>query len=215
MCVDDRDKAALRGNWFVSQYAMPMISIVECKNTTENGNFCKSPKEIKQFLNDHYFFFIHQFTLIEADKYDDSYLVDEFPNNGDKASYFPLSRQQKSIDYGPIYGVMDKGPSITEVHFQLNKLTILDSPTPTSAADTRSTEFINISKIRHLQIDQTHYHFTGTEERILLKCFLLAMSHNGLEYTRTIRQAYSEVALIGANVRNIFFLCFYMALYFI
>ena len=84
--------------------------------------------------------------------FEDSELVAEFPHNGDRENYFPTSRQQKSIDYGPIKGLRDQIVQVTEVHYRLNKLKILDDPTPSSAQNTRETSFINVSKNRRLEI---------------------------------------------------------------
>ena len=93
LCIKDREKAALRGNWFVQQYSMPFIAITECKNSTANGNRCKSPEEIKRYLEGKDFFFIHQHTYVESDMFRESDKVNEFPYFGDRDNYFPTSRQ--------------------------------------------------------------------------------------------------------------------------
>ena len=96
---------------------MPFISIVECKNTTVNGNRCKSKEEIKRYLEEKDFWFIYQHTYVLSDMFAESDKVNEFPYLGDRENYFPTSIQQKSIDYGPIKGVTDVGPKMTEVSF--------------------------------------------------------------------------------------------------
>ena len=37
-------------NWFMTDYAFPVIGIAYCKNSTANGDWCKSLDEIDTFL---------------------------------------------------------------------------------------------------------------------------------------------------------------------
>lgn len=59
LCIKDRSKFELRGNWNSGKYSMPMISVVSCKNTTKNDNWCKPMDEILEFMKNNDFFFIH------------------------------------------------------------------------------------------------------------------------------------------------------------
>ena len=92
LCIKDRKNFGLRGNWHAAKYSMPTISIVACKNTTENGNWCKPMDEIVNFVKTKDFYFIHQQTQVVPDMYSDHKDVDEFPHNGDRENYFPTTR---------------------------------------------------------------------------------------------------------------------------
>lgn len=65
---------------------------------------------------------------------DDDDLVNAWPNNGDKNSYFPTKRSRGSIDFGPI--IVDKFENfaeVTEVWYGLETLTIRDDVWPWSS----------------------------------------------------------------------------------
>ena len=42
LCFKDRDNVRIFNNWFYEEYTSPTIAYMYCKNTTENGNWCKS-----------------------------------------------------------------------------------------------------------------------------------------------------------------------------
>ena len=43
----------------MQDYEYPTVTVVFCKNSTENGNWCKTKEEIREFMLEHPFFFIH------------------------------------------------------------------------------------------------------------------------------------------------------------
>ena len=81
---------------------MPTIGYFYCKNTTENGNWCKSEDEIDDWLAERISYFMYQRTRFSANVWSDNPLVDEHPYYGDTANYFPTIKNFVSYNYGPI-----------------------------------------------------------------------------------------------------------------
>ena len=69
----------LQGSWYADDYAMPVIGIVKCQNTSVKN--CSSDAEIEQFLARTPFYFVHQQTDVLRDTWSD----------GNNASYFPTA----------------------------------------------------------------------------------------------------------------------------
>ena len=82
------------------EYNTPLIAINYCKNTTENGNWCKSKDEIDNFLRSTPDFFVHMVTYVDNGIFADDPVVDKFPYNGNKQEYFPTVSTYASIGYG-------------------------------------------------------------------------------------------------------------------
>ena len=59
LCFGDRDNVQIKNNWFLEEFAFPVIGIAYCKNTPENQNWCKTKDEIDEFLQLHPAFFAH------------------------------------------------------------------------------------------------------------------------------------------------------------
>lgn len=57
LCFKDRSKVGIMGNWYAKNASFPVISIAECNNATRNGT-CKTPDEIRDFLEDNPLYFI-------------------------------------------------------------------------------------------------------------------------------------------------------------
>lgn len=66
LCFKDRSKVGIRGNWYSKEASYPIFSMAECNNATRNGR-CKSPDEIRDFLEDNALYFIAQKTDYAAD----------------------------------------------------------------------------------------------------------------------------------------------------
>lgn len=64
ICIRNKEDAVIHKNWFMLDYDTPTISVSYCKNTTENGNFCKSKDEIDLFLRNTSAFFVHMSTYV-------------------------------------------------------------------------------------------------------------------------------------------------------
>lgn len=65
------------------------MAITYCRNTTLNGNWCKTRDEIDSWLSRHVNFFVHQETNFLPDIWADNPIVEEHPYFGDRANYFP------------------------------------------------------------------------------------------------------------------------------
>ena len=63
----------------MQDYAAPAIGIAYCKNTTENGNWCRSYDEIDAFMAQTRFYFQALWTKVNIDKFaNDPLLPDIF-----------------------------------------------------------------------------------------------------------------------------------------
>ena len=50
MCIENRNDTTVEKNWFMEEYRVPLITMSYCKNTEQNGEWCKSKEEIEAFL---------------------------------------------------------------------------------------------------------------------------------------------------------------------
>lgn len=102
LCFKDRSKVGIMGNWYSKEASFPAISIAECNNKTRNGR-CKTPDEIRNFLEDNALYFIAQQTDYAADIFQSA--EPEVIKNTLKdknGKYTPTQRSWRSIDYGPL-----------------------------------------------------------------------------------------------------------------
>lgn len=59
----------------MEEHAFPVIAVAYCKNTTENGNWCKDKDEVDEFLRNHPSYFAHQVTRVESDIFEDDPII--------------------------------------------------------------------------------------------------------------------------------------------
>ena len=52
-------------SWTNTDYASPVMMLLYCKNTTENGNWCKSSGEVESFLGRNNQYFTYQDTRVQ------------------------------------------------------------------------------------------------------------------------------------------------------
>jgi hypothetical protein len=73
-----------------------------CRNTEENGNWCKTPGEIDAWLAKHVSYFVTQETLVQTDIWRDNEIVNEHPYFGDRENYFPTIKHYKEVQFDTI-----------------------------------------------------------------------------------------------------------------
>ena len=76
LCFKNRDNVIIDKNIFMEEYNFPAIAITYCKNTTENGNWCKSKDEIDNFLAYTPNYFVHMVTHVDYGIFYDDPAVD-------------------------------------------------------------------------------------------------------------------------------------------
>ena len=59
ICFKNRDDVKMEKSWWFQEFNVPAIGILYCKNTVENGNWCKPIEEIDAWLMDHAQYFVH------------------------------------------------------------------------------------------------------------------------------------------------------------
>ena len=64
LCFRNREHVHIDKNWFMGEYSVPAIITSYCRNTTANGNWCKSKDEIDAFLLDNPSYFVHMKTYV-------------------------------------------------------------------------------------------------------------------------------------------------------
>ena len=75
LCFKNRDDVIIHNNWFMEEYAYPVIAVTYCQNSTENGDWCRSKEQIKTFLEQAPAYFIHQETRVERNIFEDDPIV--------------------------------------------------------------------------------------------------------------------------------------------
>ena len=64
----------INGNWFLTEFSIPTITIAYCRNGTEaHGDWCKTRDEIDQWLLTHPSYFVYQKTRVEMDMFYEQY----------------------------------------------------------------------------------------------------------------------------------------------
>ena len=102
LCFKNRDQVNVRGYWFGGSASFPVISYAACNNKTRN-NKCKSPDQIRDFLETNPMYFISQQNNYIGDVFEsspDEQLDSALRDKQDK--YMPTQKTWKSIDYGPL-----------------------------------------------------------------------------------------------------------------
>lgn len=89
LCFKRLDTVSINKNWFESNANFPAVGMSYCRNTTANGDWCKSKDEIDDWLKNHPEYFSYQETRFLKSIWEDDPIVDEFPYNGDRENYFP------------------------------------------------------------------------------------------------------------------------------
>jgi hypothetical protein len=112
-------------------YAFPVVIIAYCRNSEENGNWCKTHEEIDTWLAKHVSYLISQETRVQTQIWGDTEeIVNDHPYYGDKSNYYPTIKQFKELQFetikvNPAY----KEDEIMgdEFWFSINKIVIDDS----------------------------------------------------------------------------------------
>ena len=74
----------MKGNWFSEEHTIPTILLAYCKNTEQNGKWCKEPDEVDKWLQEHPQYFPYQKTNVQKDIFEDNEkVVDDHPFYGD------------------------------------------------------------------------------------------------------------------------------------
>ena len=114
----------------MTQHRFPAIVLAYCRNTTENGQWCKSQEAIDEWLVTHRKQLVYQDTKVLPYIWQDDPIVDDHPYYGDKENYFPTIKQMISaLNDAIIVDPVAKSETIPydEVYFGLNKIQIVDS----------------------------------------------------------------------------------------
>lgn len=204
LCFKNRDEVTILNNKYMAEHAFPVIATAYCRNTTENGNWCKSHEEVNEWLLSHRMKLIYQNTKFQKYIWEDNSIVEEHPYYGDKENYFPtiksmVSDTRGAIDTDPV--TRNESIPYDELYFGLNKMTISDSHiVPTE----REGEFVNIvktrkskqelSSLRELKLDQV---VEDLEVEEVLHILHLVKSNEGMSYQRTCTQIIDEIGNIG------------------
>ena len=112
-------------------YAFPVVIIAYCRNSEENGNWCKTHEEIDAWLSKHVSYLISQETRVQTQIWGDTEeIVNDHPYYGVKSNYYPTIKQFKELQFetikvNPAY----KEDEIMgdEFWFSINKIVIDDS----------------------------------------------------------------------------------------
>lgn len=83
----------ISNSWMQQSYEFPTMAVAYCKNSTDNGYWCKSPEEIDAWLGDHIQYFVYQDTKVQSYIWEDHPIVDDHPYYGDENNYFPTVKQ--------------------------------------------------------------------------------------------------------------------------
>lgn len=86
ICFKDRDNVRVDKSWMYEEYAFPVTVIAYCRNTTENGSWCKSQEEVDHWLTKHVSYFVTQDTKVQTDIWgdeDDLEILNQHPYYGD------------------------------------------------------------------------------------------------------------------------------------
>jgi len=111
LCFKDRDSVRLQGSWLNADFAFPVVGLAYCRNTIENGDWCKSKEETDEWLLSHPTFFVHQDTQVQKQIWKDHPAVQGHPYYGDISNYLPTVKQMISYNFGKI----DYEPGGTEI----------------------------------------------------------------------------------------------------
>jgi len=58
MCFKDKTQMQLSNNWFDKSYSNLLISIDQCEDPPEKPKACKSPSEIKTYMEENFFYVV-------------------------------------------------------------------------------------------------------------------------------------------------------------
>ena len=147
ICFKDRDSVKFDKSWSYEVYSFPVTIITYCRNTEENGNWCKSQNETEAWLAKHISYFVTQDTKVQTDVWETTEdIINDHPYNGDSSKYFPTMKLIKEIQFETIK--VDPAYKADEVMgdelwFGLSEVVINDN---NIFEDTRSTEIVNIVK---------------------------------------------------------------------
>ena len=75
ICFKNRDNVTLTKSWKHEEYSFPVISITYCKNTTNNGNWCKPREVIDEWLSRQISYFVSQDTIVMSHIREDHEIV--------------------------------------------------------------------------------------------------------------------------------------------
>lgn len=215
LCFKDRDNVTIKNNWFMRGHAFPVIAIAYCKNTTENGNWCKSWDETDEMLRTHPAYFAHQVTRVESKIFSDSPEIEGFPYYGDDENYFPTLATMTSYNFGPIEVDPAKRAGFVqheEISWMLEKISIDDSHILDTA---RETEVLNVGKTREA-IESNHLwiFLDESEERHLIKTKAIVMMDLAKQHTRSFTSTLSELAEIGGLAEFLYIFAYFGYHYF-
>ena len=162
-----------------------MIVIEMCNQKFYSGT-CKSDKEIKEFLEDNFFYFGNQETLVNRLLYDYSDGVDfDFSENGegDIETYYPLMKIYRSQIYQNIEAHNEKKVEVVEIMYGFDEIEIDDYYFQIDDVTDRGREFVNQKSIRKINDKVSSYVDKERQNRPQM-IFFLGFNNNGKYYER-------------------------------
>ena len=149
LCFKNRDKVKLQGSWLNAEFRYPIIGLAYCKNSTANGNWCKSKEETVEWLKGHPIYFVYQDTRVQSNIWADDELIDDHPYFGDKENYFPTMKQMVSYNFGAIEVKIDNFEiPEDEIYFGYHEVEIADNNFDIFQLGQRESSFVTVTKTR-------------------------------------------------------------------
>ena len=143
LCVLNRDKIRIWGNWFENDFNTLVVTVEECMNTTYNNNKCAPPEEIQEYIETHSFFFNYQKTIVDRGIYHEDAQEAGLFNSHSYETYFPLVNTMVKYHRGPLIYKRDKYNLFNEFSLGLDEIAIDDNLFQTAESERHAT-FVNI-----------------------------------------------------------------------
>jgi hypothetical protein len=159
LCFKDKSKIQMANNWFGHEFKNPMIVIEMCNQKYYSGK-CKEDKEIKEFLEQNFFYFGNQETLVNRLLYDYSDKIDfDFSENGegDIETYYPLMKIYRSQIYQNIEKHNEDKVEVVEIMYGFDEIEIDDYYFQIDDVTDRGREFVNQKSIRTISDKVSSY----------------------------------------------------------
>ena len=142
---------------------------------------------MKEFLDTHPFFFIHQHTIFQPNLFEGDPELNKWPHTETK-EYFPTLSTQKSIEYAAIdtenfmkndFNQRYKFP-VREIYYGTNKMILKDSAFESPLYKENKTKaFVNVKSSRQTMDDMivSNYTFKNSQDKVkILKTFNIFMT---------------------------------------
>ena len=196
------------------EYAFPVMIISYCRNTEENGNWCKSQNETDAWLAKHVSYFVAQETRIQTDIWDDNEeIINGHPYFGDKSVYFPTMKLMKEVQFetikvDPAY----KEDEIMgdELWFGLSTVEINDN---NLFAEYRSGDFVNM--VHEVDFTNSRYAYNYDETEIIAEDVIfirnLMTTNEGHFYSRLVTPFVDEISAVGGLFYPLLFIGFILS----